>query len=173
MRAAMARDGTPQPSVTLCRSSIIQPLWGQEGPRGTQQGAAGRRPGCCRGVEVPIHHSPAGKPIPKGCCGRAKAVPTPVLSCCTSYKFRLSLPLPPNARSSVREPGKAGDKERALRARLPVWLAASHRCLGPGSRAAGVPMDLPSRMLLACSLCLLPGKHPLPLLQQQGESNWE
>lgn len=27
-----------------------------------------------------------------------KAVPSPVLSCCTSYKFRSSLPLPPNAR---------------------------------------------------------------------------
>lgn len=49
----------------------------------------------CHGVKF---LGPAGKPIPKGCRGRSKPVPSPVLSCCTSYKFCSSLPLPPNAR---------------------------------------------------------------------------
>lgn len=33
-------------------------------------------------------------------------------------------------------------------------------------------MDLPSRMLLACSLCLLPGKSPLPSVSGKKNSCW-
>lgn len=159
MEVTPSRGGWRWHSTTIndsTQTSHHQTPTGARGPREPHQGVTGRSAGYCRGVEVPSRHIPAGQPIPKGCRGRTGAVPSPVLSCCTSYKFRSSLPLPPNALLLSGSRERLGIR-KGLRSEATSPAGRLRGCSGRGA-----PMDLPSGMLLACSLCLLPGECPLP-----------
>lgn len=73
-----------------------------KGPRRVPWGRHGHR------ATGPSQQSPGTELIPKGCHGCTQAVPSAVLSCCTSYKSRSSLPLPPNARLLSGSRGRLG-----------------------------------------------------------------
>ena len=124
MEMVRIRSGTPQPAVTPCRPSITKPpsergLLGD--PSRVPQGEA---PAAALGLKLPSITALLGGRSLKGAVAVRRLSPLPSSPAVPPTSFaRPSHSLPMLA--CCQGAGKGWDKERALRARLPVWLAAS------------------------------------------------